>query len=307
MSLVDTVIVNWNSGQQLEQCIASVRAHGGALVGRCVVVDNGSGDGSTDFLAQAPDVDLVKTGRNLGFGRACNLGAARGASPFLLFLNPDARLMAGSLEAAHARMQAPGNGPVGIVGVQLIGEDGQVQRTCAHAPTPGRLIAKSFGLTAFVKRWDVHMSTWDHADTRKVDHVMGAFFLIRRELFVELGGFDERFFVYLEDLDLSVRAAQAGFSTIYLADAQAFHKGGGVSEQVKAHRLFYSLRSRTQYAFKHFPPLSALCVSGATLLVEPLSRFTLLAATGRWREIGDLLRGYRMLWGWVLTGGGQRA
>ncbi|PZX40644.1 hypothetical protein LY56_02527 [Roseinatronobacter thiooxidans] len=306
LASVDIVIVNWNSGSQLFQCIASIRAYRAALVGRCTVVDNGSTDGSADFLEAAADVDLVKAGQNLGFGRACNLGAARGDSPFILFLNPDARLLPESLEAALAHMLAPENAKVGIVGVQLVGEDGQVQRTCAFAPTPGRLVAKSLGLTAFFKQWDVHMSAWDHAETRKVDHVMGAFFLMRREVFDLLYGFDERFFVYLEDLDLSVRAAQAGFSTTYLANAQAFHKGGGVSEQVKAHRLFYSLRSRIQYAFKHFSPFAALCVTCSTLLIEPLSRFALLAGTGRWREVGDLFRGYRMLWGWVVTDGGRK-
>jgi hypothetical protein len=304
-SSVDIVIVNWNSGQQLAQCILSVRAHGSALVGRCIVVDNGSTDGSTDFLEAATDIDLVTAGQNLGFGRACNLGAVRGQSPLILFLNPDARLMPGSLEIASTQMLVHENSSVGIVGVQLLGEDGQVQRTCAYAPTPGRFIAKSIGLTAFVKQWDVHMSAWDHAETRKVDHVIGAFFLIRRKLYNRLEGFDERFFVYLEDLDLSVRAAQAGFSTIYLADAQAFHKGGGVSEQVKAHRLFYSLRSRLQYASKHFSVLSVICVICSTLLIEPFSRFAWLVGAKRYHEVGDLLGGYRMLWTWLFSRRGQ--
>jgi GT2 family glycosyltransferase len=299
---IDIVIVNWNSRQQLMECVSSIRDHGDNFSGRCIIVDNGSTDGSTDFLEGASDVDLVKLGENLGFGRACNIGSARGKSSFILFLNPDARLMPGSIQNALMYMHADENANVGIVGVQLLGEDGQVQRSCAYSPTPGQLIAKSFGLTAFIKRWDMLMKTWDHATTRRVDQVIGAFFLVRRGLFESLHGFDERFFVYFEEVDLSLRAAQAGFISIYLADAQAFHKGGGVSEQVKAYRLFYSLRSRVQYAFKHFSPMPAVCVTCATLLIEPLSRSLFLTGTGRFEEIGEMFRGFWMLWKWVIRG-----
>lgn len=297
----DVIIVNWNSGSQLAACVGSVEKYGGASVGKCIVVDNGSTDGSTAFLGRDPKIELIQAGQNLGFGRACNRGAAQAGSAFLLFLNPDARLLAGSLQKALAHLLAPENARIGIVGVQLLGEDGRVQRSCVHAPTPGRLLAMSVGLAALIKRWGMPMKTWDHATTRTVDQVMGAFFLVRRDLFNRLGGFDRRFFVYMEEVDFSVRAAQAGYATTYLADAQAFHKGGGVSEQVKAHRLFYSLRSRIQYAFKHFSRLSAVAVACSTLVIEPFSRLALLLGTGRLGDIADLLAGYRMLWLWVLT------
>ena len=78
------------------------------------------------------------------------------------------------------------------------------------------------------------MTEWDHAASRRVDHVIGAFYLIRREVFEKLGGFDGRFFLYLEDLDLSCRVCGHGRHIMYLADARAYHKGGGVSEQAKA-------------------------------------------------------------------------
>lgn len=297
---IDIVIVNWNSGQQLQDCIASVRSFNSGLVGKCIVVDNGSTDSSPDFLIASPDVDLVLTGRNLGFAKACNLGAAQGTSEFILFLNPDARLLPNSLTGAITFVQSAGNEKVGIVGVQLIGEDGAIQRSCARFPTPLLLLAKSTGVASVSNRVDFHMHSWAHDKTRRVDHVIGAFYLIRRTLLETLYGLDERFFVYLEDLDLSYRASKLGFQSVYLADVQAFHKGGGVSEQVKAHRLFYSLRSRIQYAFKHFSPPAAILVSGTTMAVEPLARLSLLLARGRWQEVGDLSRGYRMLWGWTI-------
>ncbi|ADE84846.1 glycosyltransferase [Rhodobacter capsulatus] len=305
----DIVIVNWNSGAQLQACIESIRAHGAGRVGRCIVVDNGSQDGSTDFLAGAEDVDLLETGQNLGFGKACNLGAARGQSPFVLFLNPDAWLQPGSLSVPLDFMARPENDRVGIVGIALTDADGTVQRSCARFPTPPGLVATSLGLKRLFPALGTHMHDWDHATSREVPHVIGAFYLIRRPLFEQLQGFDERFFVYLEDLDLSLRARQAGYRSYFLTEAQACHAGGGVSAQVKAHRLFYSLRSRVQYAFKHFSAPGAWAVAAATLGIEPVTRLGLLLAKRRFDEIGDLGRGYAMLWGWALRapfGAGQR-
>lgn len=297
---IDIVIVNWNSGRQLQRCVESIRNHGAGHVDRIVVVDNGSVDDSADFLGGAVDVVLVPAGRNLGFGRACNLGAAHGQSDFVLFLNPDACLMPASLDAALEYFGHSGSERIGIVGISLLGDDGEIQRTCARFPSAWQMIAKSIGIAALIPRSDYHMTSWDHAETRRVDHVMGAFYLVRRSLFEQLQGFDERYFVYLEDLDFSRRAAEAGYGSIYLAEAQAYHRGGGISEQVKANRLFYALRSRIQYVFKHFNRPAALAVGFATLFVEPLSRLALLMVRHRFSEIGDLRRSYTSLWSWLV-------
>ncbi|MDA3878116.1 MAG: glycosyltransferase, partial [Halothiobacillus sp.] len=129
-----------------------------------------------------------------------------------------------------------------------------------------------------------------------VDHVIGAFFLMRRSLFDSLNGFDQRFFVYLEDLDLSLRARQAGWRSVYLAEARAFHAEGGTSRQVKAHRLFYSLRSRLLYGFKHFRPWQAWALFGVTLVVEPISRTIFSLLRGGVQDVRNTLRGYSMLY-----------
>lgn len=298
----DIVIVNWNSGAQLENCVESVREHGAGLVGRCTVIDNGSQDGSTAFLAGAQDqyVELLEAGENLGFGKACNFGAARGKSLYVLFLNPDAALRPGALAMPLAFLSCHGNRQVGAVGIALIDEIGVVQRTCARFPTPLGLIATSLGLKRIFPALGTHMHDWDHSESRAVPHVIGAFYLVRRSVFEQVGGFDERFFVYLEDLDLSLRVHQAGYTSYFLREAKAFHEGGGVSSQVKAHRLYYSLRSRIQYAFKHFSRPAALGVGLATLCVEPLTRLAQLLLKRRWREVGDLRSGFGMLWRWAL-------
>jgi len=139
------------------------------------------------------------------------------------------------------------------------------------------------------------MTEWDHNETMEVDQVMGAFFLIRRSLYDALGGFDERFFVYFEEVDISYRAYKSGWKTIFLASAQVFHKGGGTSQQVKASRLFYSIRSRILYAFKHYHMLSAIYLLVLTLLIEPLSRIIQAFGRGSKSQISETLIAYQML------------
>jgi GT2 family glycosyltransferase len=168
-------------------------------------------------------------------------------------------------------------------------------------------IAQAFGFAAVCpSRYSHFMTTFDHQETRDVDHVAGAYFLIRRSLFEILGGFDERFFVYLEDLDFALRAKRLGWRSVFLAHARAYHKGGGVSDQVKAHRLFYSLRSRILYAFKHFNRAEAWAVCLATLAIEPVPRSVrgLLRLSGR--ELTDTVHGFTLLW-WGLPGILRRA
>jgi GT2 family glycosyltransferase len=140
------------------------------------------------------------------------------------------------------------------------------------------------------------MTAWDHAENRQVDHVIGAFFLVRRSLFESLGGFDTRFFVYLEDVDFSLRASHAGWSSFYLAEAQAYHKGGGTSEQVKATRLFYALRSRILYGYKHFRWTAATGILLTTLLLEPFVRLGFAIMRGTMTEVRETLQAYCLLW-----------
>jgi GT2 family glycosyltransferase len=295
---IDIVVVNWNAGHQLRQCIDSVREHGRDQVHSVIVVDNGSTDGSDRLVEQMPGVILVRAGRNLGFAAACNVGADRATAPFILLLNPDTRLFPDSLDVPLAFMRRPESARVGIVGVRNVGEGGQVQRTSARIPKPRSFIVHSFGLNAFFPgRFPDHMMReWAHDEDREVDHVIGSFFLVRRELWNQLGGMDERFFVYLEDLDFSVRAHQRGWSSWFLASASIYHKGGGTSEQIKATRLFYSLRSRLQYANKHFTRLGFGTVALATLVVEPLTRIAGALIRREWSAVHETLLGYGALY-----------
>ena len=248
--------MNWNSDLQLVEAVTSIGRYHHSLVASVVVVDNASIDESLDrveALRSLPfNLLIIRNSENFGFARACNLGAQRANSEYLLFLNPDAVLYADTLPKVWAYMQDPANARVGICGVQLLDGAGHITRSCARFPSAAIFLAHAIGMDRVFPRLGHVMAEWDHTQSREVDHVIGAFFLVRHQLFKALAGFDERFFVYLEDLDFSYRAHQAGWRSVYLADAQAFHAGGGTSNQVKAQRLFYSLRSRLLYGFKHF-------------------------------------------------------
>lgn len=295
---VSVVIVNWNAGAMLCQCLNSVQQAlvfcGGAS--EVIVVDNASSDGSAKGLT-CPGVDLriIENAENRGFGAACNQGAEIARGEYLLFLNPDAVLESDSIEGALRAICSTEHGNIGVCGVQLKDETGRVARSCARQPTVWHFVASSLGLDRIFPAASYAMRDWAHDATRVVDHVIGAFYLLRRDVFNAVGGFDERFFVYLEDLDLSVRLKAAGYLSLYFSEVQAVHKGGGTSERIKAKRLFYSLRSRIQYVFKHFSPLGVWCVLASTILIEPLTRLGHCALRGAWEDAGHTLEAYGML------------
>jgi hypothetical protein len=301
--MIDLVIVNWNAGSQLVEAVRSIVRYNNGLISSVIIVDNASSDDSMErinSLANLPfAIQIISNRVNQGFGAACNQGAAIVASEYLLFLNPDTKLFEGSLSIPYSYMKDPNNADVGICGVQLIDESGHITRSCTRFPTPWGFASQAFGLEKIFPSIGHFMAEWKHDSTRDVDHVIGAFYMVRNELFDSLSGFDERFFVYLEDLDFSFRARKAGWRSVYLADVEAFHAGGGTSNQVKARRLFYSLRSRLLYAFKHFSWGGAVLVMLTTLLVEPFSRSALAVARRSWSSFKETWQGYGMLWGWL--------
>lgn len=300
MKRVDIVIVNWNSGPYLEACLASLTNTVAEATARVIVVDNASNDDSANIEPPPGlELEIIHNAANRGFGAACNQGAARGEAEFLLFLNPDTRLAPGSLSISLERLCKDNS--IAVVGIRLDDEHGNAHRSCCRLPRPRHLVARATGIDQLWPRAGYLMRDWAHDQTRTVDHVIGAFYLIRRNLFDHLGGFDERFFVYLEDLDLSKRVHAAGHACLFVADARAYHAGGGTSTQIKATRLFYSLRARLQYTHKHFGWPAILAVGSTTLFVEPLIRTVRAVLRGAWRDVGETARAYRALYRWLLT------
>jgi N-acetylglucosaminyl-diphospho-decaprenol L-rhamnosyltransferase len=294
------VIVNWNSGRQLAECLESFAAVAGdrVAVSRIAVVDNASTDGSCDALPPSPALALIRNTENRGFAAACNQGAKGADAEFILFLNPDARLMPGALERPAQFLRAVDNSRVGIVGIALVDENGHVARNTAHMPTAWSMLGNTLGLDRLMPSvFPPHfVAEWAHDETRTVDQVMGAFMLIRHTLFEALGGFDERFFVYFEDLDLACRARSLGFTSVYLPTAQAFHRGQGTTEGAIGARTYLFCRSRILFALKYFSKPGAFVVVAATLLLEPVARAVKVLLSGGSGRVGDIVRAYVKLW-----------
>lgn len=304
MTSLCIVIVNWNSGDQLEACVRTVadaRVPDDVRI-RAVVVDNDSADDSVRFLERGgPNglpTKLIKSRRNLGFGRACNRGFRTvvddsGVPDFVLFLNPDTEVFEDTFERlfTEADLQEP---RYGIFGVQMVNEAG-IATTCSNFPSVLNYTAKLSGMDRLLPGWRPfhhHMTYFDHDHNRTVDQVMGAFFMVRGSLFQELGGFDERFFVYFEEVDFAFRSYSAGHLTRFLARPRLFHRGGGTTGRVKGFRQFLSVTSRHQFFRKHYGVVGLLTVGTVGFVVElPLRVFRALAV-GDLRGAGEMVRAY---------------
>ena len=199
---LDVIIVNWNAGVQLRSCLLSLEntVKNCFELNRVVIVDNASTDGSADGLEQISlPIEIIRNSENRGFAAACNQGAKGSEAEYLLFLNPDTRLFPASLEKAIKFMEEPEQSDVGILGIQLLDENGRVSRSCARFPSANQFLSKMLGLNRlFPNLFNDHfMVEWDHSYTRQVDQVIGRFSLYVG-CFDEMHGFDERFLFILK-------------------------------------------------------------------------------------------------------------
>jgi GT2 family glycosyltransferase len=300
-AVVDVVIVNWNTGAELRRCLESIAATRapGIRLGRVVIVDNASSDRSAHGLDDLPlPITVACNAVNVGFAAACNQGAAGSTADFLLFLNPDTRFVEDPLSGPVALMQSPAGRDIGICGIRLESDDGHPSTAAARYPSARIIVGEATGLGRIAPGlFPRHLLTEQETEvSRDVDQVIGAFFLVRRGLFEQLAGFDERFFVYYEEVDFAFRAARAGYRSHLLTSSRAIHHGGLSSDQVRARRLFYSLRSRLLYAGKHLPWLQRALVYVVTFAVEPWLRLVqtivLRRSTG---AAGEIARAYLLL------------
>lgn len=296
--ICDVVIVNWNSGAQLEGCIRSVLASATSKfkLGTVVVVDNASIDGSADAVSQFPDVQLITNAANLGFGRACNVGASSGAGSHIVFLNPDTVVPPMCLDQLFAVWSRTSE--VAIMGPQLLDESGNISVTCSRFPSLFTVFAQAFGLEAFAAKFGKSqpMLEFDHSWSRHVDQVIGAFFVVQRQVYHELAGFDETYFMYYEEVDLCRRATDQGWTVYFCAEAVANHSGGGSSRSIPVLRLAYNIRSRLRYYRRHFGRIRFLIAAGITLLIEPLTRSAYALLEGSRGRLVHTLHAYSIVY-----------
>jgi N-acetylglucosaminyl-diphospho-decaprenol L-rhamnosyltransferase len=248
------VVVNYNAGDHLLHCVRSLRSAG---VEHIVVVDNASVDRSADAVRAAdPDVDALDAGTNLGFGRAVNRGAARVDGELLLILNPDTVVEPGLVKALAAALDADPS--LGIVGPRIEEPDGTVYPGARTFPSMGDAVGHAFlGLVAprnrFTRRY--RMLDADPAVARRVDWVSGSCMLVRRRCFDDLGGYDEGYFMYGEDVDLCWRAWRAGWSVGYEPAGRVVHVQGVSTDRAPYRMIAAHHRSLLRFWWRSTPPL----------------------------------------------------
>ena len=298
---ISIIIVNWNTGFLLEKCLESLRSFGDGFIKSIIVVDNNSNDQSQTCSNFFENVKLISLDKNYGFAKACNIGAKHCQSDYFLFLNPDTCLLDGALEKVVSYMDLPKSKNIGICGVQLLDDNNQVTFSCSRFPSLSRYFFYILGLTKIFPAFGSPMAEWAHNTNREVEQVMGAFFFVRKDVYVRLNGFDERFFVYMEEVDFCYRAFSKNIKSFFLSNIKVYHKGGGSSENVKAKRIFYSTRSRIQFMIKHFSKTQALAVIILSIVLEPISRIFFALLNFSLKRLVEGLFAYLMLLIWIPT------
>jgi N-acetylglucosaminyl-diphospho-decaprenol L-rhamnosyltransferase len=236
------VVVNYNAGEYLSRCVASVYDHAGGLDLDVLVVDNASRDGSArSAKAREPRIRLIENDRNLGLSAAWNQGARETDSPWTLFLNPDAEIWAGDLRAfLEAGRERP---DLAVLGPMMRNADGTVYDSGRIFPTVIQAIGHAF-LEPFLpgNRFTraYTQAGWDRRTERDVDWVSGACMLVRRTAFEAVGGFDEGFWLYAEELDLSTRLRDAGWTVRYTPRLEVVHEGGVSTGRSRRTHLMHS-------------------------------------------------------------------
>ena len=248
------MVVSYNSVEHLRVCVEPLARAENVSV---AIVDNASTDGSLDSVADLP-VERIPLDYNAGFGHGCNVGARAGTAPYVLFVNPDAALQADALALLTAELDE--RPTTGLVAPRILDELGETQRSLRRFP---RLVS-TYSQALFLHRL-FPRALWADEMIRRDEHystagpqewVSGACMLVRRQGFEEVGGFDERFFLYCEDTDLCLRLRQAGYEVVYRPDAVVAHVGGASEDRSRL--LHVAVASRIRYARKHRRPVGAL-------------------------------------------------
>ena len=253
---VSIVIVTHDSLPALADCLQALREAVESMSCELILVDNSSADNSiSEAQRWFPEVRILRNDRNRGFAAACNQGAATSRGEYLFFLNPDVVIDPGAIGSLLAAGQSQSN--AGLVSGRLRNTDGSFQATCRNFPTVGNMIfSRSSAPGRLFKRNGAASGRYtlpDYGRTTEVPAVAATMVVVRRDLFEQTGGFDSRFFLYMEDTDLSLRLHQNGRVNLLVPDAGGVHRWGEGSRAGRLQRLFRHHVSVWRYFLKHFP------------------------------------------------------
>jgi GT2 family glycosyltransferase len=251
---LSVLIVNYNHGDYLPVCLRSVIGAAGTLAYEIFVVDNHSRDGSCLKVRQDfPQIHLMKNRKNIGFARAINQAYREAQGEFLLVVNPDIQVLPGAIEKMHTYLQ--NNPQAGLVLPKLVNPDGSLQYSCRTFTNFLTLLLRRAPLGwifpdhPWVRK---HLMTeWDHRNTREVDWGLGACMLVRRKAVPGLHLMDERYFLYIEDIDLCLTLQRTGWKVVYNPEAVMIHHHLRQSAQGLSRARWEHLASQLKFYLKY--------------------------------------------------------
>ncbi|MDJ0797348.1 MAG: glycosyltransferase family 2 protein [Calothrix sp. MO_167.B12] len=248
--LCSIILVNYNGADVLPDCLNSIDKFIPEDNCEIIVVDNASQDGSVEFITDKfPHVKLIELSENRGFGAGNNAGARIASGEFLLLLNTDTILTENILPHLIELMQ--NNPQIGIIGPKLLNADGSFQISFAHAISIQGEYQTQRLHQAVNNPSQLQVIEQQYQHLQGVDVVVGAAFLIRSSLFHELGGFDEKFFMYFEESDLCQRVLNQGYKVIYTPEVSLIHLKGYSTQQAASPMAIEYRRSQMYYYHKH--------------------------------------------------------
>lgn len=258
---LSVIIVSYNVKYFLEQCLCSVKKAFQSLEIEVFVIDNNSSDGTIAYLQEEfPFIIFISNKENIGFSRASNMALKKAVGRYILFLNPDTIVPEDCFVRTVSFMDKNPLG--GALGVKMIDGGGNYLRESKRGfPTVWASFCKMTGLTKgfpssriFARYYMGHLS---ENENQEVEALSGAFLMVKKEVLDKTGGFDERFFMYAEDIDLSYRIIQAGYKNYYFSEIAILHfKGESTRKDARYLRLFY--RATIQFVQKHYRGISSI-------------------------------------------------
>ena len=279
---VSFVIVSWNAKDYLVQCLQKIKESRTDLTitSEVIVVDNDSSDGSPEAVEQDfPEVNLIRSGGNYGFAKGNNIGIEAAQGRYLFLINSDVDLIEGCLEKMVAFMDQ--NPKAGMASPKILNADGSLQPNCRKLPSLWNTFTRALALDALFPKSEFFagsfMNWWKHDESKTVGILSGCFWVIRREALEQVGGLDERYFMYSEDVDWCKRFSDANWEVWLNIEAQAIHYGGGSSSNAPVRFYLEMQRSKMQYWRKHYGLPKVLAIGSITLLHQLLRLPPLLA------------------------------
>ncbi len=261
------IIVTFNSRPALDNSLACLKHGLDGIDYELITVDNNSTDGSCECAREYfPAAKIIELSRNEGFASACNQGAWIAEGRYLLFHNPDVCLDRDAVDRLIDVFRDRER--VGAVSGRMRYPDGSFQATCRNFPTVTNLLFSRGSVLSLLYDRGGRYTLPDYDETTEVPSVAGTLMMIERDVFVAMNGFDERFFMYMEDTDLCMRLHRRGYTNFFAPGAGGIHSWGTGSRAGKVKRLWYHHISIWKYFAKYFPKPVSLIILPVILIVN---------------------------------------